>query len=51
MKPKGDGSETGVKVQFHLQSHDNQTLAASETGDTENRLFEMQLCKPGTGET
>ena len=52
MKPKSDGSDTEVKVQYHLQKQDCQPLAASETGDTENRpFFEMKPCKPGTGET
>ena len=39
VKPKSDGSETEVIVQYHLQKQDCQLLAASETGDTENRLF------------
>ena len=49
MKPESDGSETEVIVQYHLQKQDCQLLAASDTGDTENRLFEMRPCKMGTG--
>ena len=39
VKPKSDESDTEVKVQYHLQKQDCQLLAASETGETENRLF------------
>jgi hypothetical protein len=31
--------ETEVKMRFHLQTQDNQQLSASETGETEKRLF------------
>ena len=41
VKPESDGSDTEVTVQYHLQKQDCQLLAASETGDTENRLFDM----------
>ena len=40
VKPKSDGSESEVNVQFHLQKQDCQLLAASET---DNRLLKWNL--------
>ena len=34
-----DCGETEVKLQFHPQTKDNQQLAESETGETENRYY------------
>jgi len=34
-----DCGETEVKLQFHPQAKDNQQLAESKTGETENRYY------------
>jgi hypothetical protein len=34
-----DCGETEVKLQFHPQTKDNQKLAESETGETENLYY------------